>query len=656
MKIYRTFYKNKRRCFRFVSKFLLGFSFSCLWCFITKAQNCPPNIDFETGTFSGWTCYIGYTAAVNGENVITLNPSAPTQNRHTMYAANSALVDPYGGFPVNCPNGSGYSIRLGNDLPGTEAEGISYEFTIPLGKDVYSLIYHYAVVFQDPNHEQYQQPRMEIEITNVTDNKTIDCSSFTFIPYGSILPGFFESPNPGSSTPVWCKDWSAVSINLNGNAGKKIRLSFKTADCTFRRHFGYAYIDVNSECSDEFVGATYCSDDTAVNVTAPYGYQGYTWYNSNFSQVIGNQQTLHFPSPPNAGTTIAVKVIPYNGYGCEDTLYARLIDTLTVTANAGRDTFSCNHEPVTIGANAKPGLVYSWSPAAGLSNANVSNPVARPDVTTTYVVTTRHDGGGCVDRDTVIVRAAVIDSSLQILGDTLYCVDSGDSTILRVQPTDSIQWFRDGIAINGAHATQYKVTKSGTYYALLFNKTGGCIIATKQQEVVIDVPKPGITYPIQYAVIDLPIELKARQFGVSALWTPAKNLDNPASYTPIFQASLDQSYTIEIETISGCVTVDTQLVKIVPHVDLYVPTAFTPNNDGLNDFLRPTLMGVKELRYFRIYNRWGQLLFDSKTERPGWNGMFNGMAQPTQVVVWIAEGLGVDGRIYTKKGTSTLVR
>jgi hypothetical protein len=65
-------------------------------------------------------------------------------------------VDPYGGFPVNCPNGSGRSIRLGNNRAGTEAEGASYEFTIRANKDVYSLIYHYAVVFQDPNHEIFQ--------------------------------------------------------------------------------------------------------------------------------------------------------------------------------------------------------------------------------------------------------------------------------------------------------------------------------------------------------------------------------------------------------------------------------------------------------------------------------------------------------------------
>jgi gliding motility-associated-like protein len=371
---------------------------------------------------------------------------------------------------------------------------------------------------------------------------------------------------------------------------------------------------------------------------------------------LGSQQTLTFPSPPAAGTTIAVKVVPYNGYGCEDTLYARLIDTLTVTANAGKDTFSCNHNPVTIGANSKPGLVYSWSPASGLSNPSISNPLASPDVTTNYVLTTRHDGGGCVSTDAVLVRAAVIDSSLQLLGKAIYCFGSGDSTILRVQPSDSIQWFRDNIAISGATQTQYRVTKSGSYHALLFNETGGCSIATREQDVLIDIAKPGITYPTQYAVVDLPMKLQARQFGATALWRPGNNLDNPSIYSPTFQGLTDQLYTIQIETNTGCVTVDTQLVKIVPHVDMYVPTAFTPNNDGLNEFLRPTLMGIKELHYFRIYNRWGQLLFDSKADRPGWNGKLNGMIQPTQVVVWIAQGLGVDGKIYTRKGTSTLVR
>jgi gliding motility-associated-like protein len=496
---------------------------------------------------------------------------------------------------------------------------------------------------------------MEIEITNVTDNTVISCSSFTFIPYGTLLPGFFESTNPDGDTPVWCKDWSAVSVNLNGMAGKTIQLFFKTADCTFRRHFGYAYIDVNSECTDEFVGAKFCPDDTAVNVTAPYGYQSYTWYNNSFSQILGSQQFLRFSPPPSAGTTIAVQVVPYNGYGCLDTLYARLLDTLTITANAGRDTFSCNHNPVPIGTISKPGWTYTWSPIVGLSNPAISNPLANPDATTTYILTARSNGGGCRNADTVIVKASTIKNDLHVIGKTLYCLGDDDSTILVVQPTDSIQWFKDDLPVKGAHQTKYRVTKTGTYYAMLFDRLG-CIVSTEKQNVVIDVPRPGITYPVEYAIIDLPVNLEARQFGSTVLWSPGKYLDNPSSFTPAFKGSTDQLYTIELKTASGCVTVDTQLVKTVSHADIYVPTAFTPNGDGLNEFLRPTLMGIKELKYFRIYNRWGQLLFDTRVDGRGWDGTYHGANLPTQVVVWIAEAIGVDGRILSKKGTSTLVR
>jgi gliding motility-associated-like protein len=190
---------------------------------------------------------------------------------------------------------------------------------------------------------------------------------------------------------------------------------------------------------------------------------------------------------------------------------------------------------------------------------------------------------------------------------------------------------------------------------MLFDKLG-CSASTEKQNVVIDVPRVGITYPVEYAIIDLPVNLEARQFGSTALWSPGKYLDNPSSFTPVFKGSTDQLYTIEIKTVSGCVTVDTQVVKTVSRADIYVPTAFTPNGDGLNEFLRPTLMGIKELKYFRIYNRWGQLLFDTRADGPGWDGRYHGTNLPTQVVVWMAEAISVDGRILSKKGTSTLVR
>ena len=788
---------------------------------VSSNAQCPPNIDFESGNFDGWTCYTGFVSANTGANVISLSPSGPVANRHTMYSSGSGN-DPYGGFPVNCPNGSGHSIKLGNDLGGGEAEGISYEFIIPASENLYSLIYNYAVVFQDPNHQYFQQPRMEIEITNMTDNKVIDCSSFTFYPYGSPLPGFTEIL--GGESPIWFKNWSAVSINLDGNAGKRIRLFFKTADCTFRKHFGYAYIDVNSECSGTFVGATYCPDDSTIHVTAPFGYQNYTWFNQNFTQVLGNQQVLTLTPPPASGTTVAVEVIPYNGYGCLDTLYARLIDTLKVTSNAGADGLSCNHGLVQLGAPPKPGLVYHWSPATGLSNPDIANPTASPDNTTTYVLTTNHDGGGCIVFDTVIVKAAALSNVLTLLGKDRFCIGSGDSAVLKVKPADSVQWFKNNIAIPGAHDSIYRVTQSGVYHAQLFSNVG-CTMTTVDQQIlissvpvsgftinnpvqcvitnrfaftnsstnavgemqyrwifgdggtssakdpihvytksgvfkvklvvssniicadstektitiyqnaiadfvlkpvcinlpsqpinvtadttgspvsylwtfgngqtstlrsppvqvyptagnyiitlavstvqcpnppvklsrmlVVDLPRIGVTYPLRYAVINYPLTLHARHFGETALWTPATNLDETATYDPVFVGRAEQLYTIKITTESGCLTVDTQLVKVVPNVEIYVANAFTPNGDGVNDLLRPLARGIIQIKYFRVFNRWGQLWYETNVDEAGWDGRVRGVPQETQTVVWMMEALGVDGKTYTRKGTSVLIR
>ena len=654
VQICSTFFTNKRCYDSFPVRLVTG-ALSLLFSTIAFAQNCPPNIDFETGTFNNWTCYIGNAVVVNNANQISISESLPMPERHTMYSRNSGERDFFGGFPVNCPNGSGNSIRLGNSTGGGEAEGISYEFRIPPDQHEYSLIYHYAVVFQDPHHLEFQQPRMEVEVVNVTDDSVISCSSFTFVPYGNILPGFFESSVRGDDdSPVWCKDWSAVSVNLDGLAGKTIRLFFKTGDCTFRRHFGYAYIDVNTECSSEFVGANFCPDDTAVNVVAPYGYQTYRWWNSNFTQLLGTDQSIRFFPPPSAGTTIAVEVIPYNGYGCVDTLYARLIDTLTIRAFAGPDQNYCGETPVLIGGNPKPGLVYSWSPATGLSDPNIANPLASPNITTRYVLSVRNSGGGCLNTDEVVVSSSALDTTLEVIGKTVYCLGMSESAILQARQADSIQWFRNGVPVNG-NSFQYTVGSSGNYFARLYN-SNGCTVTTRTQNILVDLPRKGITYPTEYVVSGLPYKLGARDFGIVYQWSPAMYLDDPNIVAPQFKSNSDQSYTIRIETTSGCVTVDTQAVKIVPFAEIQVPTAFTPNNDGKNDVLRPVLMGIKELRYFRVYNRWGQLLYETKTANTGWDGRIGGTQQKTEVVVWVAEGVGSDGRIYLRKGTSAIIK
>lgn len=631
-----------------------------LYCPVTNAQVCPPNIDFESGNFNGWRCHVGQVAQSGNDNVISLyDVGGPVTDQHTMYSLNSdaGLMDYYGGFPVLCPNGSRYSVKLGNTSGGAQAEGISYEFTIPAGQNTYSLTYHYAVVFQDPSHQPHQQPRLVLEVMNVTDNELITCSSFTFFPNGSPLPGFFQSPR-SDSIAVWCKDWSPVSINLNNKAGKTIRLFFKTADCVFVRHFGYAYIDVNSGCNSEFTGAVYCPDDTTVSVTAPFGYQNYTWYNNTFTQVLGTQQTINFAPPPASGTTIAVALTPYDGYGCPDTLFAKLIDTLSLKAKAGADQISCNKNPVFIGDVPEPGINYSWDPPTALSNSYIANPRAGPDITTQYILTIRSNGGGCVNTDTVIVVASYIDTTLQIEGKLEFCINTGDSAVLVVQPEDLIQWSMNGNSISGATQPRYHVTQSGSYFAAMIN-SDGCMVKTRTETIRIETPRPGITYPLQYAIINIPVQLQARTFGASVKWRPSSYLDNPALVTPQFTAAneLEQQYLIDIITAAGCLTVDTQQVIVIKEVKVYIPTAFSPNNDGLNDFIKPIMMGIKELQYFRIFHRGGQLVYDYNKATPrGWDGKIGGILQTTGVYVWVFSGIGWDKQVHFQKGTLTLIR
>lgn len=744
-----------------------------------------------------------------------------------MYSAiaDAGTLDPYGNFPVVCPNGSGHSIRLGNNSAGREAEGVSYDFTIPAGANTYNLIYNYAVVFQDPGHLESEQPRLDLLVRNLTDGYPVTCSSFSFFANGSPLPGFQLSNHPGGNTPVWYKTWTAVSINLDNLAGKTIRLLFKTADCTFRVHFGYAYIDVNSECSDRFEGADFCPDDQFVKVTAPYGYQTYTWFNPTFTTILGTSQTLTLQPPPSAGTQVAVVVTPYSGYGCVDTLYTTLYDTLTYKANAGPDKVSCNGGITQIGVPPKPGWFYQWTPFIGLNEDIISNPFATPDVTTDYYLTVHHYGGGCVSSDTVTVKAARLYDSILVLGKPEWCIGSGDSTVLQVMPCDSVQWYKNGIALPGENQQRYKATETGIYFAVVYSFLG-CSLTTKSISVNISsIPVPGFTVdkpvqcmennkfvftntstnavgpmeykwltgdgyigtarnltysfkkpgtyevimvvssnkicadsitktvtihpnvyaefsvnnacinepvfpvnktinpgtspvhylwnfgngqtstlpdpPVQnypagagsyimslsaytdqcpfpvntqkrfvviekpalakryteaYAVANLSLPLQARGIGNSAIWAPATGLDNATSYTPVFTHDKETVYTIQLKTAAGCITIDTQVVKINKNIVIYVPNAFTPNADSRNDVLKPFMIGIKELVYFRIYNRWGEMVFETKNINEGWDGRYKGNPLQSHTLVWALRGIGADNKTYNAKGSTILIR
>ncbi len=627
--------------------------FLCICCSEINAQ-CPVNIDFEKGSFEGWKCYQGSTEADGGQNFIFLTEvPGPIAGKHVMLSSSPGDgLDQYGGFPKNCPNGSGHSIMLGDNDGTAEALGVSYEFTIPPTSNKFSIKYNYAVVIQDPGHQSFEQPRMQIEVFNVTDNEVLNCSSFSFVANNS-LPGFLLSPNPGGNCPVRYKDWSNYTINLDGLEGKTIRFFIKVADCTYEAHFGYAYVDVVAECNSNLQGAVFCNSDTSVDVVAPDGYQSYHWLSSDLSQIVSTDQTLHISPLPTAGSTIAVEITPYPGYGCIDTLY-QVLDTIQSNANAGPDRFPCNMSPVQLGGNTVPGLIYSWSPSTSLSDAHSPNPFANPDHLVEYELMVSSAQGSCITKDSVIVNPQIINQNLQVTGSNPFCLGNADAPILQAAIADSIQWYWNGTPLANS-SLNFAPRSTGDYQAVLYSAVCTDPVRSNVVHIEADTARIGIRYPEVSIPIQFPQQIEARDFGQLYQWQPSAQLLNTSIVDPYFKGNSSQEYTVQIKTRTGCVTIDTQYVRVYKKIKIYVPTAFTPNNDGRNDYLRPLLLGFDKLLSYTIYNRWGRQLFHTTNELPGWDGKVNNIAQEPQTIIWVVEAVDIDGKIQKASGSTVLL-
>jgi gliding motility-associated-like protein len=220
--------------------------------------------------------------------------------------------------------------------------------------------------------------------------------------------------------------------------------------------------------------------------------------------------------------------------------------------------------------------------------------------------------------------------------------------------------FGDGkVSSNGQNAFN-TYAKGGNYKAKLIVTPVECPQLADSVEVLIAVQNPpvGIAYPPVNAIINRAQELTARNIGIIYQWTPSIYLSSFTLRTPTITTSKEQLYRIYITNQAGCNIVDTQLVRVFPDRNIYVPEGFTPDNDGHNDRLYPILVGISEMKVFKIFNRWGTLVFDNKnaTVNTGWNGAYLGRTQPMDSYVWIAEGIDVDGKRITRTGNTILIR
>ena len=218
--------------------------------------------------------------------------------------------------------------------------------------------------------------------------------------------------------------------------------------------------------------------------------------------------------------------------------------------------------------------------------------------------------------------------------------------------------FGDGSSVNNFIA-QHTYSSSGNYSVSLTAVNASCPNLTIQKTISLTIEKSavGVRYDTIKTFSGISVVITARSFGVKYNWLPSFGLNSSFTRTPIVTLNSDNEYTVNIQSAAGCITTDTVYVKVIGNGNIYVPQGFTPNNDGQNDRAFPILVGIKQLTYFKIYNRWGNLVFQTNDASPqnGWDGKLNGVMQTSGTFRWTAEGLDVGGNIIRRSGEIRMI-
>lgn len=403
-----------------------------------------------------------------------------------------------------------------------------------------------------------------------------------------------------------------------------------------------ASVNTNASCDG--------GDDGVITVNAAGGNSGYTYSIDGVNFQASNIFNVA-PGP----YTVAVK----DNLGCTTSFntVVDLTDNLTFTPQIDPTICEGTSTQLSLSSN---GTIYLWSPSTGLSDTTIYNPVANPIATTQYIVTTTL--GRCSAKDTVIVNvnAAPIPNAgadgFICYGQTYQLQGSG-GTQYSWSPSTYLDDPQKPNAVSSA-------PKDIIYTLSIVSDINGCAsLVTDEMRLDVTPPIKVQTFPFDTVAYSTDIfqllAVPSDSDVINYSWSPSIGLDNPFIANPIVTAGAIGDvvqYQVTTSTIAGCKGYGYVTVKVYKGPDLYVPTGFTPNNDGKNDKFTPFPVGIKQLKYFRVFNRWGQMVFSTNQLHDGWDGKLQGTEQQTGTYVWMAEAVTNDDKIITKKGVVTLIR
>ncbi len=315
--------------------------------------------------------------------------------------------------------------------------------------------------------------------------------------------------------------------------------------------------------------------------------------------------------------------------------------------NAGTGGSMCPGQFVILNASGASG--YTWSPATGLSSTNTGSTQASPQATTVYTVTANSPCG--VSTDTAIVTVHPVPVAIA-WPDSSVCPNQ--SVQLHSSGGVSYAWtgyFLSDDSIQNPMATP---TVQTVVYTVTVANQFGCLDTAQVTLHLYDLPTANAGTDVSIYLFDS-TQLNGSGGSVYS-WTPATGLNNPNIPNPWATPTLTTVYILTITSADGCIDYDTVTVIVSNEPLVMIPNAFTPNGDGHNDYLKVIRHGVFELKEMKIYNRWGEVVYESHNLSDWWDGKFNGEPCEMGVYTYYMQGVGYNNLQIKRQGNITLMR
>jgi gliding motility-associated-like protein len=388
------------------------------------------------------------------------------------------------------------------------------------------------------------------------------------------------------------------------------------------------------------------------------------WYSGPIGGV--GSPTAPTPNTTTLGTT-TYYVSQSNG-SCEGPRVAIVVTVANPLAvSIGPDVTICEGSNKLFAPTVTPaGASYEWrtlgaTPISTISGINSLNATVSPVNDAEYIL--KANIGNCVREDTVKVFV-LWKPTVNAGTDKAICL--GDSALLignvthTTGPILSYDWSPAATLRTPTTIQTYAVPTTTTDYTLTVKTdvaTYGCDFTST------DIVKVTIQAPIFASAGRDTIAVKGVQHqlygsgGLNYTWSsPTATVLSPFVKNPKAIFNNDAMVYLKVTDGVGCAGFDTIFVKVYEGPKYYIPNAFTPNGDGINDIFRATPVGMANTVYFRVFNRYGELVFETNQWLKGWDGTYKGKDQPNDVYIWMISGTDRNFNKVNEKGTVNLIR